>query len=172
MMNFISILDNILIILSCYVVLIGLVFLYIKKREHLPKSWMLLFISSMLLCSTTRLLDVTTSHVPVYELRIFLDFITAVTSVIMSFMIFPMVKCILSYKSAVEYECIERKLIEEADNNYQIMERIREINHELANRAQYLENTLATQGWINTSQARINDLRKIVNDLRKEYNKK
>lgn len=108
-------------------------------------------------------------YYPLHRLLVFFKTITAGFAMITALMLPKVIKDALIYKSPEEYRIIEKQLQELLEEKKKLLERIQEINHDLANRLQYLENMLASNEWISKNQLHLQNLKNIVEDLRREY---
>jgi hypothetical protein len=167
------IIANWLIALSYYAIPIILYVFWAKRRLVIEKHWIiLLFIGFILLCGTTHLLEGLTFWWPAYRFLTLMDLATAIMSLTTAGFLIPVIRFKLHYKTPKEYEALQKILEKKSKEEQEMVLKIREINHELANRIQYLQNMLSLQGWISDKQLKLHELKGIVESLRSEYRPK
>lgn len=167
------IITNWAIAFSYYTIAITFFYYWRKKHLAIQKHWMIIiFIIFISLCGTIHLLDGLSFWFPIYRFLSLVDFITAWISLLTAGLLIPVIRYKLLYKTAKEYEDLQKILEAKNREEHEMITKIREINHELANRVQYLENTIAVQGWITERQLKLYELKHIVTNLREQYKEK
>jgi DNA integrity scanning protein DisA with diadenylate cyclase activity len=163
---------NWLIALSYFLITILLLLFWKNKHEDIIKHWIiLLFAAFILLCGTTHLLEGLSVWWPAYRLFTLFEILTGIVSFITAIYLIIVVQFKLKYKTPAQYEAIQKQLEEQIKQEHETMKKVQQINHDLANRAQVLENILAHQGWISAQQLKLSELKNIITNLRSQYNK-
>lgn len=164
---------NLIIMFSYYMIPLLLFYIWRKKRVSFDNHWILvLFASFIFLCGTTHLLDVLTFIWPAYRFITLVDLLTGFVSLITAILLIPVVRFVLTYKTPKEYLKLQIELEERIKEEQEIVNQVRDINHELAGRVQYLENTVEYQGWMNAQHLKLGQLKHIVERLRDTYRSK
>lgn len=163
------IISNIIIAIMYIVIARGLIIIY-EAKKHDPSYKAIFYFSLSKFCGgLIFLINTIMFWFPYYKLYTLIKILTAFFSCITIYYLIPVVSRFVTYKTPEEYQAV---IVEEQKANNKLKEVLKEvqkINHELANRVQYLENIAYTQGWVSRTELKLTELRKIVTDLRKNY---
>lgn len=158
------------IAVAYYMIPCTLFYFWKKKRLAVKKHWIiLLFCTFIFMCGTTHVLEGLMFWWPAYRFLTLVDIVTAYVSLLTAIMLIPVVRYKMLYKTSYEYELLQIELHKKIEEEEEMLKNIRVINHDLANRVQYLEYMVAERGWITKEQLKLHELKTIVHNFRSQY---